>query len=90
MKAAVITFPGSNCDPRPAVALGRAAPDVDADLAQGRRLPAGTDLGGAGRIFLWRLSALRRHRRPFARARAVHDHAARAAMCWASATAFRS
>ena len=44
MKAAVITFPGSNCDRDLAVALDRAGADVTRVWHKDEALPAGTDL----------------------------------------------
>ena len=44
MKAAVITFPGSNCDRDLAVALTRAGADVARVWHKDSELPAGTDL----------------------------------------------
>ena len=44
MKAAVITFPGSNCDRDLAVALERAGADVVRIWHKDDALPAGTDL----------------------------------------------
>ena len=60
-------------------------------LASGQRTARRRSGGAAGRLFLWRLSALRRHGQPVrgdeARSRRMPKKAAR---CWASATAFRS
>ncbi|WP_136650994.1 phosphoribosylformylglycinamidine synthase subunit PurQ [Paracoccus aeridis] len=44
MKAAVVTFPGSNCDRDLAVALKRAGADVTRVWHKDAELPAGTDL----------------------------------------------
>ncbi|MFO1166283.1 MAG: phosphoribosylformylglycinamidine synthase subunit PurQ [Paracoccus sp. (in: a-proteobacteria)] len=46
MKAAVITFPGSNCDRDLAVALAQAGADVVRVWHKDTELPAGTDLVG--------------------------------------------
>ncbi|MEL6169885.1 MAG: phosphoribosylformylglycinamidine synthase subunit PurQ [Pseudomonadota bacterium] len=46
MKAAVLVFPGSNCDRDLAVALGAAGADVEMVWHKETALPAGTDLVG--------------------------------------------
>ena len=78
MKAAVITFPGSNCDRDLAVALERAGADVVRIWHKDDALPAGTDLvavpGGFSFGDYLRCGAIAAHS-PVARA--VHDHAAR-------------
>ena len=67
MHAAVVVFPGSNCDRDLAVAFRNAGARVtmvwhkDTDLPDGRRYRR-----HSGRLFLWRLPALRRHRRELA------------------------
>ncbi len=63
MKAAVIVFPGSNCDRDLAVALRRAGAEVAMVWHKDTDLPAGPRPGRhSGRVFLRRLPALRRHR----------------------------
>ena len=78
MKAAVITFPGSNCDRDLAVALDAAGADVVRLWHKDDALPAGTDLvavpGGFSFGDYLRCGAIAAHS-PIARA--VRDHAAR-------------
>lgn len=78
MKAAVITFPGSNCDRDLAVALGRAGAEVSRVWHKDDALPAGTDLvavpGGFSFGDYLRCGAIAAHS-PIAAA--VRDHAAR-------------
>ena len=60
MKAAVITFPGSNCDRDLAVAFEAAGAEVVRVWHKDTALPAGHRYGGhSGRVFVRRLSALR-------------------------------
>ncbi len=91
MKAAVITFPGSNCDRDLAVAFDRAGAEVVRVWHKDTELPAGVDVVGIPGGFSFgdylRCGAIaarspdrRRRLRPMRRA---------AVMCWASATAFR-
>jgi phosphoribosylformylglycinamidine synthase subunit PurQ / glutaminase len=69
MKAAVITYPGSNCDRDLAVAFEAAGAEVVRVWHKDSTLPAGHRCGGpAGRLLFRGLSALRGHRR----ARAHH------------------
>lgn len=78
MKAAVITFPGSNCDRDLAVALERAGADVTRVWHKDQALPAGTDLvavpGGFSYGDYLRCGAIAAHS-PIATA--LKDHAAR-------------
>ncbi|WCR10055.1 phosphoribosylformylglycinamidine synthase subunit PurQ [Paracoccus stylophorae] len=78
MKAAVITFPGSNCDRDLAVALDRAGARVARVWHKDDSLPAGTDLvavpGGFSFGDYLRCGAIAAHS-PIARA--LRDHAAR-------------
>ena len=78
MKAAVITFPGSNCDRDLAVALTQAGAQVSRVWHKDDHLPAGTDLvavpGGFSFGDYLRCGAIAAHS-PIARA--VRDHAAR-------------
>ena len=78
MKAAVVTFPGSNCDRDLAVALDAAGADVVRLWHKDDALPAGTDLvavpGGFSFGDYLRCGAIAAHS-PIARA--VRDHAAR-------------
>lgn len=78
MKAAVITFPGSNCDRDLAVALKQAGADVVKVWHKDGSLPAGTDLvavpGGFSFGDYLRCGAIAAHS-PIAAA--VRDHAAR-------------
>ncbi|AGT09881.1 phosphoribosylformylglycinamidine synthase subunit PurQ [Paracoccus aminophilus] len=78
MKAAVITFPGSNCDRDLAVALTRAGAEVTKVWHKDDSLPAGTDLvavpGGFSFGDYLRCGAIAAHS-PIAKA--VREHAAR-------------
>ncbi len=78
MKAAVITFPGSNCDRDLAVALERAGAEVARVWHKDSALPAGTDLvavpGGFSFGDYLRCGAIAAQS-PIARA--ISDHAAR-------------
>ena len=78
MKAAVITFPGSNCDRDLAVALGQAGARVEKVWHKDDSLPAGTDLvavpGGFSFGDYLRCGAIAAQS-PIARA--LRDHAAR-------------
>ena len=78
MKAAVITFPGSNCDRDLAVALQRAGAEVVRVWHKDEALPAGTDLvavpGGFSFGDYLRCGAIAAHS-PIAAA--VRDHAGR-------------
>lgn len=78
MKAAVITFPGSNCDRDLAVALSNAGAQVSRVWHKDDQLPAGTDLvavpGGFSFGDYLRCGAIAAHS-PIAKA--VRDHAAR-------------
>ncbi len=78
MKAAVITFPGSNCDRDLAVALEQAGAEVTRVWHKDDALPAGTDLVGVPGGFSFgdylRCGAIAAHS-PIARA--VRAHAAR-------------
>ena len=78
MKAAVITFPGSNCDRDLAVAFERAGFDVARVWHKTTELPAGTDVvavpGGFSFGDYLRCGAIAAHS-PIARA--VREHAAR-------------
>ena len=78
MKAAVITFPGSNCDRDLAVALEQAGAEVTRVWHKDDALPAGTDLVGVPGGFSFgdylRCGAIAAHS-PIARA--VREHAAR-------------
>lgn len=78
MKAAVITFPGSNCDRDLAVALEQAGAEVTRVWHKDEALPAGTDLVGVPGGFSFgdylRCGAIAAHS-PIARA--VSAHAAR-------------
>ncbi|TRW94815.1 phosphoribosylformylglycinamidine synthase subunit PurQ [Paracoccus sp. M683] len=78
MKAAVITFPGSNCDRDLAVALEQAGADVARVWHKDEALPAGTDLvavpGGFSYGDYLRCGAIAAHS-PIAAA--LRDHAAR-------------
>ena len=66
MRAAVITFPGSNCDRDLAVAMEAMFGPGAAGLAPGDRAARSRPDRRARRLLLRRLSALRRHRRPLA------------------------
>lgn len=78
MKAAVVTFPGSNCDRDLAVALEQAGADVTRVWHKDQSLPAGTDLvavpGGFSFGDYLRCGAIAAHS-PIAAA--LRDHAAR-------------
>ena len=78
MKAAVITFPGSNCDRDLAVALTQAGAEVARVWHKDEALPAGTDLvavpGGFSFGDYLRCGAIAAHS-PIAAA--IRDHAAR-------------
>lgn len=78
MKAAVITFPGSNCDRDLAVALSKAGAQVSRVWHKDEELPAGTDLvavpGGFSFGDYLRCGAIAAHS-PIAKA--VREHAAR-------------
>lgn len=78
MKAAVITFPGSNCDRDLAVALAAAGAEVHRIWHKDETLPAGTDLvalpGGFSFGDHLRCGAIAAHSPA---ARAARDHAAR-------------
>lgn len=78
MKAAVITFPGSNCDRDLAVALEQAGAEVTRVWHKDDALPVGTDLVGVPGGFSFgdylRCGAIAAHS-PIARA--VREHAAR-------------
>ncbi|MCQ0970722.1 phosphoribosylformylglycinamidine synthase subunit PurQ [Paracoccus sp. TK19116] len=78
MKAAVITFPGSNCDRDLAVALERAGADVTRVWHKDTQLPEGTDLVGVPGGFSYgdylRCGAIAAHS-PIAAS--LRDHAAR-------------
>ncbi|WP_312530236.1 phosphoribosylformylglycinamidine synthase subunit PurQ [Paracoccus sp. (in: a-proteobacteria)] len=78
MKAAVITFPGSNCDRDLTVALTRAGAEVTKVWHKDDSLPAGTDLvavpGGFSFGDYLRCGAIAAHS-PIAKA--VRDHASR-------------
>ena len=91
MKAAVVVFPGSNCDRDMAVALRGAGAEVTMVWHKEDALPAGTDLvavpGGFSFGDYLRCGAIAAQS-PVARA--VADHAGRGAMSWACATGSRS
>jgi hypothetical protein len=79
MKTAVIVFPGSNCDRDIAVALEAVTGTKPHMVWHGEsELPDGTRPDRAARrLLLWRLSALRRHRRALAGGAAVIEAADR-------------
>ena len=91
MKAAVITFPGSNCDRDLAVAFEGAGFEVTRVWHKDSDLPRGVDVVGVPGGFSFgdylRCGAIAAQSPISA---AIRAHAERAAMCLASATAFRS
>jgi phosphoribosylformylglycinamidine synthase subunit PurQ / glutaminase len=90
MKAAVITFPGSNCDRDLATAFEAVGATVTRVWHKDTHLPAGTDIVGIPGGFSFgdylRCGAIAA-RSPIAQA--VTEFAGKGGMCWAFATAFR-
>ena len=91
MKAAVLVFPGSNCDRDLAVALERAGADVTMVWHKESSLPEGIEFVGVPGGFSYgdylRCGAIAANS-PICKA--VVKHAAAGAMCLGSAMAFRS
>jgi phosphoribosylformylglycinamidine (FGAM) synthase-like amidotransferase family enzyme len=91
VKAAVLVFPGSNCDRDLAVAFRAAGFETEMVWHKETDLPAGLDLVGVPGGFSYgdylRCGAIAAQS-PIMRT--VAGFARRAAMCWASATASRS